>query len=69
MFWLSDVFTGTESAQRMSHYEARARGARVRLVRQLFVVIIDAARKARTVATRGAVLDGFDSTTPRRCGE
>jgi len=69
MFWLSDVFTGTESAQRMSHYEARARGARARLVRQLFAVIIDAVRKARAVATRGAVRDGFNSTAPRRCGE
>jgi len=36
MFWLTDVFTGTDSARAMRSYETRARAARAGLARRMF---------------------------------
>jgi len=44
MFWLSDVFTATDTAKNMRLYEIRARAARTRILRRAFS------------ATAGAVL-------------
>jgi len=57
MFWLSDVFTGTETAQNMRLYEKRARAARARISRQIFVaagraVLRTGASMARRIAPR-----------------
>jgi len=53
MFWLSDVFTGTDSARLMRQYEVRARAARTRATRRTFSAFGHVLKSVGMTATRG----------------
>ena len=65
MFWLSDVFTGTDAAQQMRRYEARARAARATILQSTVARLGNTLRPSGAALVRAVQRRRLDQALPR----